>query len=194
MSVAPLVVFRILFGSLIFISSVRFLYLGRLKEQYLDTIYRFTYYGLGGTTSRGLGYVWLICCFDALVHRVCTGLQYSWVAILLFFSFTYVELIDKTYYLNHYYLVSVLALLMVCLPAHVAFSIDAYQNPSIQRGQVTAWMPNFQPDMILEFAQHLARHYKKRLDIRPEVYAQVYVTMNGRPSRLLVSPVVDLAK
>jgi hypothetical protein len=45
-------------------------------------------------------------------------------ALLLFFvGFTYIELIDRTTYLNHYYLVSILALLMVFLPVDRAFSV-----------------------------------------------------------------------
>ncbi len=45
-----------------------------------------------------------------------------------------------------------------------------------------------QPDMILRYAHHLAAQ-------RPgsRVYADVFVATNGRPSRRLVDPTVDLA-
>ncbi len=44
--------------------------------------------------------------------------------VLFFLSFTYIELIDKTTYLNHYYFISILSFLMIFLPANACFSID----------------------------------------------------------------------
>ena len=44
-------------------------------------------------------------------------------------GFTWAHLIDKTNYLNHYYLVSVLAALMALLPLGVAGSVDARPRP-----------------------------------------------------------------
>lgn len=49
-----------------------------------------------------------------------------------------------------------------------------------------------QPDMILQFAQHLKDVYGKQMQ-SPEVYAEAYVTINGRSSRLLIDPKVNLA-
>lgn len=51
-----------------------------------------------------------------------------------------------------------------------------------------------QPDMILQFAHFLGKHYEKKGVHRPEVRAEVYVTLNGRPSKLLIDPEVDLMK
>ena len=45
------------------------------------------------------------------------GITYRIAAILLFLSFTYTELIDLTYYLNHYYFVSLVCLLLCVIPA-----------------------------------------------------------------------------
>ena len=41
-------------------------------------------------------------------------------------GFTYVELIDKTNYLNHYYWVTLVSLLMVFLPLHRSMSVDQW--------------------------------------------------------------------
>jgi hypothetical protein len=51
-----------------------------------------------------------------------------------------------------------------------------------------------QPDMILQFAHFLGRHYKNIGVQQPEVRAEVYVTLNARPSRLLIDPERDLMK
>ena len=55
-------------------------------------------------------------------------LQYVYACILFFLSFTYIELIDKTTYLNHYYFISVVSFLMIFLPANIYFSIDSFRK------------------------------------------------------------------
>jgi len=49
---------------------------------------------------------------------------YRWGAVLFFLSFTYVELLDKTNYLNHYYFISLIGFLLIFLPANQHFSLD----------------------------------------------------------------------
>ncbi len=51
-----------------------------------------------------------------------------------------------------------------------------------------------QPDMILQFAHFLKQHYEKQGLTNPSVRAEVYVTLNARPSRLLIDPQIDLTK
>lgn len=50
-----------------------------------------------------------------------------------------------------------------------------------------------QPDFVLQFAHHLAAYYAGRGFRSPEVYAAVHVALNGRRSRPLIRPDVDLA-
>ena len=50
-----------------------------------------------------------------------------------------------------------------------------------------------QPDFVLQFAHHLAEHYSAREFAEPEVYAEVHVALNGRRSRPLIQPTVNLA-
>jgi hypothetical protein len=49
-----------------------------------------------------------------------------------------------------------------------------------------------QPDMILQFAHFLGNHFAEKGMDNPKVRAEVYVTLNGKPSRLLIDPQVDL--
>ncbi|MEM6807535.1 MAG: HTTM domain-containing protein, partial [Bacteroidota bacterium] len=61
-------------------------------------------------------------------------------SILSFFlSFTYIELMDKTTYLNHYYFISILSFLMIFLPAHSYFSIDAWQKEELRAQFIPQW-------------------------------------------------------
>jgi len=51
-----------------------------------------------------------------------------------------------------------------------------------------------QPDMILQYAHFLGKHYAAQGVRQPAVRAEVYVTLNARPSRLLIDPQRDLMK
>jgi hypothetical protein len=47
------------------------------------------------------------------------GLFYRLSAIVFFIGFTYVELLDVTAYLNHYYFISLVAFIMIWVPARL---------------------------------------------------------------------------
>jgi hypothetical protein len=51
-----------------------------------------------------------------------------------------------------------------------------------------------QPDLILQFAHFLGKHYAEKGVHEPQVRAEVYVTLNARPSRPLIDPTIDLMK
>jgi hypothetical protein len=52
----------------------------------------------------------------------------------------------------------------------------------------------FQPDMILSYAHYLRDQLAAEGTANPEIHAFAYVSLNGRPSALLVDPNVDLAR
>jgi hypothetical protein len=57
---------------------------------------------------------------------VALGLFYRLSALLLCLAFTYVFLLDKAYYLNHFYLIALLSFLLCLIPAHHAASLDRW--------------------------------------------------------------------
>jgi len=138
-SAAPLAVFRILFGLMMFVSIVRFWLNGWIEKLYINPNFSFSYYGfewvkpLGGFT-----YIIFICCgFSAIM--VALGYKYRLSIIVFFLSFTYIELMDKTTYLNHYYFISILSFLMIFLPAQAYFSLDAWRNKSKRFQNIPVW-------------------------------------------------------
>lgn len=138
-SVAPLVVFRIGFGSMLFLSMVRFWTKGWIEDLYITPQYFFSYYGFEWITPLG-NYTYIlffICGLSALL--VAFGLFYRIASSVLFLSFTYIELMDKTTYLNHYYFISMICFLMVFLPAHVYFSLDVYRKPKLFSPVIPQW-------------------------------------------------------
>jgi len=52
---------------------------------------------------------------------------------------------------------------------------------------------SYQPDMLLQFAHFLAKTYREKGFVNPKVYVDCFVTINGRTSRRLIDPNVDLA-
>src|SRR4029079_1843934 len=73
---------------------------------------------------------------------------------LLFVGMCYLQLIDVTTYLNHYYLAALLALLLAISPAHQAFSIDAVVCETSQSRVASVWLFlfRFQVGIVYTFA------------------------------------------
>ncbi|WP_103864351.1 HTTM domain-containing protein [Aquimarina sp. I32.4] len=125
---APLAVFRIFFGIMMSMSIIRFWSYGWIDKLYIQPKFFFTYYGFEWVKPLGVyTYIIFVVCGVSAIF-VALGYKYR-IAILIFFlSFTYIELIDKTTYLNHYYFISLMSFLMIFLPANVYYSIDAWRK------------------------------------------------------------------
>ncbi len=138
---ASLAAFRFLFGAILSLSSVRFLLNGWVERFYTQPTFFFKYWGFEWV--RVLPEPWMTAAFVAmavLAAFVAIGFLYRFSIVALFLLFTYVELIDVTNYLNHYYLVSLLAFLMCFLPLHRAYSVDAWLRPDRFAPVVPAWV------------------------------------------------------
>jgi len=142
-SIAPLAVFRALFGFIMLVSTIRFAAMGWISDLYIKPDFFFTYYGfdwiapLGGT---GMYLVFAIMGLAALLMML--GWHYRVASVLFFLTFSYVELLDKTNYLNHYYFVSIISFLLMLVPAHRSFSLDVLRKPELKVDKVPAWMIN----------------------------------------------------
>jgi len=125
---APLAVFRILFGVMMLLSIIRFWANGWIQKLYLEPNYHFSYYGFEWVKPLG-NYTYLLF-FICGLSSICISLGFKYrIAIVTFFlSFTYIELMDKTTYLNHYYFISILSFLLIFLPANKFFSFDSFLN------------------------------------------------------------------
>ncbi len=67
------------------------------------------------------------------------GLFYRLSATLFFFLITYVFLLEQARYLNHLYLICLISFLMILVPAHRYFSLDAFLKPALRSTIVPAW-------------------------------------------------------
>jgi len=64
---------------------------------------------------------------------VMIGFQYKIAIIIIFLLRTYIFLLDQALYLNHMYLVSLLAFLFIFIPANRAWSVDKKLHPLMKQ-------------------------------------------------------------
>lgn len=134
-----LVLFRIVVGC-----SLLWVMVGFFQHELVSSLairpFHFTYHGFAWVKPlpevamqiHG-GLLILVAVFLAL------GFLYRLSAVISFFGFTYVFLLDKTEYFNHYYLICLFLLLLVFLPANRCCSLDALLRPKIRMNVVPAW-------------------------------------------------------
>ena len=129
----PLAVYRIGFGLLVMFSIIRFWYNGWIESLYLEPGFHFSFLGFSWVKPLGIYtyFIFIICFTSALF--VMLGYKYRTAIITLFLSFTYIELMDKTTYLNHYYLVSLLSFLMIFLPCASYFALDSKNKTKVPK-------------------------------------------------------------
>lgn len=154
--IAALAAFRIMFGLLMAGAMIRFLAKGWVNELYVLPKFHFPYDGFGWVQALPAG--WMHAHFVALTIlalMVALGFFYRAATILFCLGFTYVELIDQTTFLNHYYLISLLSGILIFLPAQRAWSIDVWRRPALKLEVVPAWTINllrFQIAVVYLFA------------------------------------------
>jgi len=141
--IAPLAVLRMAFGAIMFISTIRFILKGWVYDFYVAPKFYFPFYGFEWVKPLPELAMYLLFAVMAIASLfILLGLFYRISITAFFICFVYVELIDKTYYLNHYYVVSIITFLLLLVPAHRYFSIDIIRKPAIKVTQVPSWTIN----------------------------------------------------
>lgn len=139
-SIAPLLTFRITFGLLMIFSTLRFMWLGWIEDHYLEPLMHFKYFGFHWVEVPSAPFLYAIHIVMILAALgLMLGLFYRLSAVILFLTFTYTELLDLTYYLNHYYFVSIVSALMIFLPAHRSFSLDVWRGAVQELREIPRW-------------------------------------------------------
>jgi hypothetical protein len=133
--------FRVLFGLLMLAAVVRFFAYGWIDEYFLEPRHFFTYFGFEWVRPwPGIGMYIHFAAMGVLALCITAGLFYRASVVGFGALFAYAHLIDKTNYLNHYYLVICLCVLMAFLPLHRYASLDALRRPALRSATVPAWV------------------------------------------------------
>ena len=126
---ASLAAFRILFGALMLVAVMRFFVHGWIATYFLEPRNFFTYYGFDWVKPwPGIGMYVHFAMMAIFAFGVMVGFHYRACIAGFGLLFLYAHLIDKTNYLNHYYLVVCLCGLMTLLPLDRVFSVDAWRQ------------------------------------------------------------------
>ena len=139
---ASAVAFRVTFGLLGLAAVIRFAAKGWISDLYVEPAHHFTYSGFWWVQpwpAWGMNLHFGLLGLASL--GVVLGYRYRLSIIAFFLLFTYIELIDKTTYLNHYYWVSLVSFLMIFMPLNRTAAVDAWRNPSTQSdGTMPVWV------------------------------------------------------
>ncbi len=154
-----------------FASLIRFWWRGWIEELYIKPPFHFTYFGFEWVKPLpgiGMYIVYAIVITAALL--IALGFIYRAAAVIFFVGFTYVELIDATTYLNHYYFISLASFLLIWVPANRKYSVDVYLKLVPSSDVVPAWtigIIRFQLAMVYIFAGLAKLNYDWLIEAKP---------------------------
>jgi hypothetical protein len=137
---AGLAAFRVLFGALMVFAVARFVTNGWVEDLYLSPRFHFTYFGFDWVRPWPPSAMYAhFAVMGLAAFSLMLGAWTRISALIFFLTFTYAELIDKTAYLNHYYFVSLISLLLVFIPAGAVWSVDSIRARRKNDTAVGAW-------------------------------------------------------
>lgn len=188
--ILPLTILRMVFGVLMLLSTIRFAANGWIHEFYVKPGFHFSYGGfewLRPLPAAGMTAVFVLIGLTSLF--IALGLFYRASISTFFFLFTYVELLDKTYYLNHYYFISLFSFLLIWLPLHKNYSIDVVLRPFLKTEWVpvwTLWVVRLQIGLVYFFAGLAKLNSDWLLDALP-----LRIWLPARATFPVIGPLLD---
>jgi hypothetical protein len=132
--------FRVVFGAVVFWQLLRYFIEGRIASAWVEPEFHFTYLGFDWVHPLpGQGLYWVCGALAVAALTFAAGWRCRVSAVVLAVGCTYLFLLEKAKYLNHGYLVCLLAWIAVFLPLHACWSLDARRRPDLRRETVPAW-------------------------------------------------------
>lgn len=147
--------FRIALGGVLAWELWRYVDLGFVTRHYIDVPLHFTWWPFDGLRPPPEG--WLVAIFlgcAVAAGLVAVGAFFRPACAVLGAGLVYIFLLDRAYYLNHWYLACLLVGLIATMPADAAWSVDARWG---ERGRAsvpgwTLWLLRFQIGLVYLFA------------------------------------------
>jgi hypothetical protein len=159
---AWLAAFRFAFGLAMMVSMLRFIAYGWIDVLFVRPAFHFKYWLFPWVEPlSAVGMHRLFWLLAALGLCVALGIFFRLSALLFALGFTYLQLIDVATYLNHYYLASLLAFLLVCSPAGRVVSVDAWLRPKLRVNEVPRawlWLFRLQVAVVYSYAGFAKAH------------------------------------
>jgi vitamin K-dependent gamma-carboxylase len=148
-------ILRIGLGLLIAVEAFHYLTAGWIATSFLDPDYHFTWRAFDWVQPwPGIGMYVHFAVLGGLALCLAAGVAHRIVAPLVVVGFTYVFLLDKVEYLNHFYAAILLLALIAAAPADRALSVAARRRPERPRTVPVwaVWVLRFQVGVIYLYA------------------------------------------
>ena len=149
-------VLRVCFGLLVAYAAFRFVAKGWVEALYLAPEHHLTYTGFGWVRPLPGPLMYAeVLGLGALGLCIAAGYRHRLAAALFVVGFAHIELIDASLYLNHYWFVTLMALLLAALPVHHRWSLDARAGRARASSTVPAlvvWAMRAQVGVVYVFA------------------------------------------
>lgn len=139
--IVPLAIFRMAFGLLCFLEAVGAIMTGWVTRAFVDTQFTFSFIGfewLQPLPGIGMYVYYLVMGVAGL--GILFGYRYRLSTALFALLWAGCYLMQKSSYNNHYYFLMLLNFLMLFLPAHQAYSLDARRNSNLRSDTMPAWV------------------------------------------------------
>lgn len=138
---ASATVFRICFGLIMAHWAWDYLTTGIVTRMYVEPKFHFTYYLFDWVQPwPGSGMYLHFVALIVLALCIATGCFYRLSSWLFAVGFTYVFLLERTNYQNHYYLIGLIAWWLPVLPLQANVSVDAHIWPHLKSQTMPAWV------------------------------------------------------
>jgi hypothetical protein len=137
---SSVIFFRVCFGLVMAGWAWNYLSTGMVSRLYIRPEFHFPYWGFEWV--KPLPGDWMYAPFVALALlglMIAVGCWYRISAMLFAVTMTYVFLLERTNYQNHYYLICLVSWCLPLLPLNRLVSVDVWQ----QRVQERAWVPRW---------------------------------------------------
>ena len=136
-----LVYFRVAFGGMVVWSLCKYFHSDLIWTQFLEPKIHFAYFGFDWVKPWGGNGMYVHFLVTAIAAAcIAVGFKYKLATKVFFLGYTFIFLLDQTWYLNHYYLICLLGLLLTILPANCACSVDAARDSSLRSDTVPTWV------------------------------------------------------
>ena len=127
--VASLVMLRIVFGLLMFIDIVRYFHIGWVSEIYAKPEFHFQYEWFWWLVPLPEEFMYLLFGMLGIFSiLIALGLFYRLASTLFFLGYTYIFLLERTTYNNHYYLICLISFFLALAPLHKSWSLDVIRG------------------------------------------------------------------
>ncbi len=153
---SPLVFFRMCFGFLAAAESFGAIFTGWVNATFMEPTFTFTFIGfewMQALPGDGMIYYFIVMGVAALM--IMSGFYYRLSSFIFFIMWSAVYLMQKSHYNNHYYLLMLMSGVMIFMPAHKNYSLDAKLGktvPSTTSPQACHWFFIIQVMIVYVFA------------------------------------------